>query len=187
MVELSKIIDTFRAGPGFLARENTIPELVEFVELLVAHQVTQLVNVRTVPRSRHNPQFDIKALPASLAHAGIGYAHAPGPGGFRHAVQDPPNAGWRNLSFIGYADDMQTADFSAELTGLIELAQDERAALMCAQAVPRRCHRSLIADALLVHGVAACEIVSAKPLQAYRLTPFAHVRGLELTYPPEDD
>lgn len=159
----------------------------EFVELLVAHHVTQLVDVRTVPRSRHNPQFGIEALPASLARVGIGYAHAPGLGGFRHTVQDSPNAGWRNLSFRGYADYMQTADFSAELTGLIELAKDERAVLMCAEAVPWRCHRSLIADALLVHGVPICEVVSAKRLQAHRLTPFARVHGLALTYPPEDD
>ncbi|HZV94147.1 MAG TPA: DUF488 domain-containing protein [Caldimonas sp.] len=159
----------------------------EFIDLLVAHDVTQLVDVRTVPRSRHNPQFGIEALPASLAHAGIGYAHAPGLGGFRHAVQDSPNSGWRNLSFRGYADYMQTADFSAELTGLIELAKEERAVLMCAEAVPWRCHRSLIADALLVHGIASCEIVSARRLQVHRLTSFARVRGLDLTYPPEGE
>ena len=156
-----------------------------FLEMLLAHGVTQLVDVRTVPRSRHNPQFSQESLPASLARAGIGYVHAPGLGGFRHAAADSPNAGWRNLSFRGYADYMQTADFEADLAGLIELARDNRVALMCAEAVPWRCHRSLIADALLVHGIGSCEIASPTRLQAHRLTPFARVSGLGLSYPPE--
>ena len=158
----------------------------EFIELLVAHGVTQLVDVRSVPRSRHNPQFNIDSLPASLANAGIGYAHAPGLGGFRHAAADSANAGWRNLSFRGYADYMQTADFAADLTSLIELARHDRVALMCAEAVPWRCHRSLIADALLVHGITSCEVASPKRLQTHRLTPFARVTGLELSYPPPE-
>jgi len=157
----------------------------EFVAMLVAHQVTQLVDVRTVPRSRHNPQFNGDALAASLATAGIGYVHAPGLGGFRRAAPDSPNAGWRNLSFRGYADYMQSAEFAENLFGLIELARHDRVALMCAEAVPWRCHRSLIADALVVHGVGTCEIASANRLQPHRLTPFAQVRGLELSYPPE--
>ena len=161
-----------------------------FIELLVAHGVTQLVDVRTVPRSRHNPQFNKDALPAPLAAANIGYAHASGLGGFRPTTPDSPNAAWRNLSFRGYADYMQTTDFAANLTSVIELARTDRVALMCAEAVPWRCHRSLIADALLVHGVAACEIVSAKRLQPHKLTPFARVRGEEITYPfvePQSD
>jgi len=154
-----------------------------FIELLVAHGVTQLVDVRTVPRSRHNPQFNKDALPAPLAAANIGYAHASGLGGFRPTTSDSPNAGWRNLSFRGFADYMQTTDFAANLASVIELARTDRVALMCAEAVPWRCHRSLIADALLVHGVAACEIVSPKRLQPHKLTPFARVRGEEITYP----
>lgn len=154
-----------------------------FIELLVAHGVTQLVDVRTVPRSRHNPQFNEDALPAPLAAANIGYAHASGLGGFRPTTPDSPNAGWRNLSFRGYADYMQSTDFAANLRSVIELARTDRVALMCAEAVPWRCHRSLIADALLVHGVVACEIVSPKRLQAHKLTPFARVRGEEITYP----
>ena len=154
-----------------------------FIELLVAHGVTQLVDVRTVPRSRHNPQFNEDALPAPLAAANIGYAHASGLGGFRPTTPDSPNAGWRNLSFRGYADYMQSTDFAANLRSVIELARTDRVALMCAEAVPWRCHRSLIADALLVHGVTACEIVSPKRLQAHKLTPFARVRGEEITYP----
>ncbi|MEP7281641.1 MAG: DUF488 domain-containing protein [Rubrivivax sp.] len=158
-----------------------------FVALLAAHDVTQVIDVRTVPRSRHNPQFNRDSLPASLAEAGIGYAHAPGLGGFRPAAADSSNTGWRKLSFRGYADYMQTPDFEADLVGLIELARDQRVALMCAEAVPWRCHRSLIADALLVHGVASCEIVSPTRLQSHRLTPFARVCGLELSYPGEPE
>ena len=155
----------------------------EFVKLLAAHSVTQLVDVRTVPRSRHNPQFNADALPDSLESAGIGYVHAPGLGGFRPTSADSPNDGWRNLSFRGYADYMQSPDFADNLVSLIELARRDRVVLMCAEAVPWRCHRSLIADALLVHGIASCEIVSAKRLQAHRLTPFARVRGSAITYP----
>jgi len=157
----------------------------EFIAMLVAHRVSQLIDVRTVPRSRHNPQFNADSLAASLAAAGIGYVHAPDLGGFRRAAPDSPNAGWRNLSFRGYADYMQSAEFAENLFALIELARRDRIALMCAEAVPWRCHRSLIADALVVHGVATCEIASASRLQAHRLTPFARVRGCELSYPPE--
>ena len=154
-----------------------------FLELLRGHTVTQLVDIRTVPRSRHNPQFNQEALQASLAGAGIGYAHAPGLGGFRRPATESPNAGWHNLSFRGYADYMQTPDFDAELRSLLELARTDRVAIMCAEAVPWRCHRSLIADALTVHGVTTGEIASAKRLQPHRLTPFACVHGGTLTYP----
>ena len=156
----------------------------EFIELLRGHGVTQLIDVRTVPRSRHNPQFNQDALQATLSGAGIGYAHAPGLGGFRRPSPESANAGWRNLSFRGYADYMQTPDFAAELTSLLELARTDRVALMCAEAVPWRCHRSLIADALTAHGVTSCEIASPKRLQPHRLTPFARVRGETITYPP---
>jgi len=154
-----------------------------FIELLRSHGVTQLVDVRTVPRSRHNPQFGQEALQASLAGAGIGYAHAPGLGGFRRPAPDSPNAGWRNLSFRGYADYMQTPEFDAELMNLLELARTDRVALMCAEAVPWRCHRSLIADALTAHGVTTCEIASPKRLQPHRLPPFARVHDRTVTYP----
>ena len=156
-----------------------------FVGLLRAHGVTQLIDVRTVPHSRHNPQYDTRALAVALADAGIGYEHAPGLGGFRRTSADSPNAGWRNLSFRGYADYMQSTDFDAELTNLRELAAHDRVALMCAEAVPWRCHRSLIADALVVRGIGVCEIAGEHRLAPHRLTPFACVHGQSITYPEE--
>ncbi len=157
-----------------------------FIELLCSHGVTQLIDVRTVPRSRHNPQFNQDALPAALAQADIGYAHAAGLGGFRSTTADSLNCGWRNLSFRGYADYMQTPDFGANLRSVIELSLTARVALMCAEAVPWRCHRSLIADALVVNGIPTCEIVSLKRLQPHKLTPFARVERREITYPKEE-
>jgi uncharacterized protein (DUF488 family) len=160
--------------------------LAEFIGLLAGNGVTHLVDVRTVPRSRHNPQFNRDALPGSLQGAGIGYTHVPGLGGFRQASPESANAGWRNASFRGYADYMQTAEFAQNLNGVIELAASERVALMCAEAVPWRCHRSLIADALLVRGIGVEEIVSATRRQPHRLTPFARVSGTSITYPAID-
>ena len=155
----------------------------EFVALLQAHGVQRVVDVRTVPRSRRNPQFGQDVLPGSLQGAGIGYVHLPGLGGLRRARPDSPNAGWRNASFRGYADYMQTPQFAAALERALELAGRERIALMCAEAVPWRCHRSLIADALLVRGIAAEDIASATRRTPHKLTPFARVRGTEITYP----
>jgi len=122
----------------------------EFIRLLQAHGATRVVDVRTVPRSRHNPQFDKASLPRSLKKAGLGYVHMPGLGGLRDAKLDSPNVGWRNASFRGYADYMQTPEFAQSLGELIRLANQDRIVLMCAEAMPWRCHRSLIADALLV-------------------------------------
>ena len=171
-------------APAVLTIGHSTRPLEEFIGLLHAHGVTQLIDVRTVPRSRHNPQFNADTLPRDLAAAQIGYAHADGLGGFRHASADSPNSGWRNLSFRGYADYMQTPDFAANLTSVIELAQHDRVALMCAEAVPWRCHRSLIADALVARGIPVAEIASVTRLQPHKLTPFAHVEGGAVTYPP---
>lgn len=155
----------------------------EFVALLRAHGVQRVVDVRTVPRSRRNPQFGQDVLPGSLQAAGIGYSHLPGLGGLRRARPDSPNAGWRNASFRGYADYMQTPQFATALEQAMELAGKERIALMCAEAVPWRCHRSLIADALLVRGIAAEDIASATRRTPHKLTPFARVHGTQITYP----
>jgi len=126
----------------------------EFLEMLRAHSVELLVDVRTVPRSRHNPQFNRDMLPGSLATVGIGYEHMPGLGGLRKPRADSRNTGWRNLSFRSYADYMQTAEFETNLAKLLELEGTRKTAIMCAESVPWRCHRSLIADALTVHGTA---------------------------------
>src|SRR6059058_6225206 len=144
--------------------------LGEFIALLKAHSVARLIDVRTVPRSRHNPQFDRDTLPAALAADGIGYEHVAGLGGFRRANPGSPNTGWRNVSFRGFADYMQTPEFSDNLAGLIEQAMRERIVLMCAEAVPWRCHRSLIADALMVHGIRVEEIINGTRRQVHALT-----------------
>lgn len=159
--------------------------LDEFIALLAAHSVSRLIDVRTVPRSRHNPQFNRDTLPAALEVAGIGYTHVAGLGGFRQTHPGSLNMGWRNVSFRGYADYMQTPEFAENLAGLIEQANRERIALMCAEAVPWRCHRSLIADALVVHGIRAEEIINATRLQVHTLTPFASVCGTVIIYPPQ--
>src|SRR5665213_2255946 len=159
--------------------------LGEFIGLLQAHAVTRVVDVRTIPRSWHNPQFNKDSLPHSLKKAGLSYVHMPGLGGLRHAKADSINMGWRNASFRGYADYMQTPEFAQALEELIELAKQQQIAIMCAEAVPWRCHRSLIADALLVRGIRAEDITSPTRCTLHTLTPFATVRGTTITYPAE--
>ena len=157
----------------------------EFLDLLKAHGVELLVDVRTVPRSRHNPQFNRDTLPRSLEQAGIRYEHMPGLGGLRHARKDSPNTGWKNLSFRGYADYMQTDEFAENLRALEDRDRTGRVAIMCAESVPWRCHRSLIADALTVRGVAVTHIMSETKANPHRLTSFAQVAGEHITYPAE--
>jgi uncharacterized protein (DUF488 family) len=157
----------------------------EFVGILEAHGIRQLVDVRTIPRSRHNPQFNRETLLRSLDVAGIRYHHMPGLGGLRHARPDSINAGWRNASFRGYADYMQTPEFRENLNQLIELASETPTVIMCAEAVPWRCHRSLIADALTARGIPVLEIMNAGQGKPHRLTPFAKVDGEQVTYPAE--
>lgn len=159
----------------------------EFVALLVAHGVTKLIDVRTVPRSRHNPQFNRDQLPDSLKEAGIAYEHRGALGGLRNTSTESPNQGWRNLSFRGYADHMQSREFRDAVDELIrETEQGERLALMCAEAVPWRCHRSLIADALLVRGMPCEDIRTPTQRMPHRITRFAKVRGIEITYPSDE-
>lgn len=155
-----------------------------FIDLLRRNGVGRVLDVRTVPRSRHNPQFNKETLPDTLAEAGIAYTHFPGLGGLRHALPDSPNGGWHNLSFRGYADYMQSAEFSGNVDQVAALAAKECCALMCAEAVPWRCHRSLIGDALLLRGVAVRDIIGPQEPKPHTLTPFARVDGLCITYPP---
>jgi uncharacterized protein (DUF488 family) len=173
------------AAPAILTIGHSTRPIAEFIQLLQAHGVRQVVDVRTIPRSRHNPQFNSEALAKALKRAGVGYCHLPGLGGLRHARSDSPNTGWRNASFRGYADYMQTTSFEQALEELIQLAPEGPLALMCAEAVPWRCHRSLIADALLARGLRVEHIISASSRRPHTLTPFARVHGARITYPAE--
>jgi uncharacterized protein (DUF488 family) len=155
----------------------------EFIGILEANGIRQLADVRTMPRSRRVPQFNRESLQASLRTGGILYRHMPGLGGLRHARRDSTNTGWRNASFRGFADYMQTPEFRENLEKLIEFAGQAPTAIMCAEAVPWRCHRSLIADAVAARGIQAIEILSAKQSRPHALTPFAQVNGSEVTYP----
>ena len=155
----------------------------EFIRLLLAHRVDRLIDIRTIPRSGHNPQFNRDQLSAALRRAGIRYTHVAGLGGLRRPRPDSVNRGWRNAGFRGYADYMQTATFEKSLQRCMDLAKTEQIALMCAEAVPWRCHRSLVADALLVRGVTVSEITSGIRARPHSLTPWAEVDGVTITYP----
>ena len=157
----------------------------DFVRILNTYGIEALVDIRTVPKSRHNPQFHIDSLRASLPDNGIAYQHLAALGGLRHASKDSPNKGWRNTSFRGYADYMATPEFAAGLAELLAMAADQTTAIMCAEAVPWRCHRSLVGDALLLRGVDVIDIYDEKKAQPERLTSFAVVDGQTLTYPAE--
>jgi uncharacterized protein (DUF488 family) len=148
--------------------------------------VTLLADVRTVPRSRHTPQWNREAAAAALTARGIRYHHLPRLGGFRKPRLDSPNTGWRNLSFRGYADHMATADFAAGLEELMALARAAPTAVACTEAVPWRCHRSLLADALTVRGIEVRHLVSPTSTRPHTLTPFACVEGGLITYPDPD-
>jgi uncharacterized protein (DUF488 family) len=154
-----------------------------FLELLRAHGVKRVIDVRSIPRSRHNPQFNREILSRKLRSARIGYVHLRKLGGLRHARRDSPNMGWRNTSFRGFADYMQTPGFETGLERLIKLAKQKPSALMCAEAVPWRCHRSLIADALVVRGIRVTDIIGGKRSHVHVLTSFGRVRGDRITYP----
>ncbi len=151
----------------------------EFIRMLATHGVETLVDVRTIPRSRHNPQFNREMLPQSLQAACIEYVHMPGLGGLRHPRRDSVNTGWRNLSFRGFADYMRTPEFATALAQLIELSSASCTAIMCSEALPWRCHRSLIADALTVHGIPVEHIMSVASRKPHTLTSFAHVDNAE--------
>lgn len=158
-------------------------DLGSFVRLLQDKGVTCVVDVRTIPKSRHNPQFNKDALPASLRAVEIAYQHMTELGGLRHPVPNSCNQAWRNASFRGFADYMQTPEFNRGLRKLITMAEKDWIVLMCAEAVPWRCHRSLIADALLVRGIHVEHILSATRSQPHAITSFAHVQRTHVVYP----
>jgi uncharacterized protein (DUF488 family) len=155
----------------------------DFIEILRSHGVTQLVDVRSMPHSRRHPQFNRESLAVSLKSAGIRYRHMPGLGGRRRPRAGSINTGWRNASFRGYADYMQTAQFRDNLQRLIDLSSDASTAIMCAEALPWRCHRSLISDALVARGIPVLAILSVTEIRPHELTSFAEVQGAEVTYP----
>jgi uncharacterized protein (DUF488 family) len=166
----------------FTIGHSTLP-LETFIERLKAFGVQRVVDVRTVPRSRHNPQFDRATFPQAVRRAGIGYIHLKGLGGLRHARPDSVNMGWHNASFRGYADYMQTEEFRRNLERLLRIAGETTVVLLCAEAVPFRCHRSLIADALTVAGVEVRHIASARTAKPHRLTPWIKIEDDQITYP----
>lgn len=155
----------------------------EFVDMLKTYGVTLLVDVRTVPRSRHSPQFNKEAIPNTLKTQGTKYIHIPGIGGMRRPKHDSINLAWRNSSFRGYADFMQTQEFTDNLLKIVALARENRLALMCTEALPWRCHRNLISDALVVRHVKVEHIISATSCLNHELNEMAHVEGTQITYP----
>jgi uncharacterized protein (DUF488 family) len=171
-------------GAVFTLGHSTLP-IERFIAVLQTYGIERLADIRTIPRSRHNPQFNNTALADSLTAQHLEYVHIKVLGGLRHPRKDSPNTGWRNKGFRGFADYMQTAEFQDALQALMRMSHEKRVAIMCAEAVPWRCHRSLVADALSVRGVPVVEILSESNYRMHTLTRFAQVEGVRITYPPD--
>ncbi len=174
---------TVKTGTRIFTVGHSTRTLDEFVSLLRAYGVQRVVDIRSIPRSRHNPQFNAESLRRFLRNRRINYRHMKGLGGLRHARVDSPNRGWRNASFRGFADYMQTPDFEKALQKLIALAPLKNTAILCAEAVPWRCHRSLVGDALTVRGIQVEDILSGSSAKLHTLTPMARVHGTRIIYP----
>ena len=157
--------------------------LEEFVLLLKTYEVTMILDVRSIPRSRHNPQFNKETLPNTLKPHNIKYFHMPDIGGLRRPKQDSVNLAWKSSTFRGYADYMQTKEFTDDLLKIIALAKENRLALMCAEALPWRCHRSLISDALVIRHIKVEHIISPTSCINHQLNEMAQVEGTRITYP----
>ncbi len=157
----------------------------DFLEILKHYNITEVVDIRTIPKSRHNPQFNGPELAHALRNHHIGYRHEKDLGGLRHANINSINMAWRNSSFRGYADYMQTTEFKDGIKELIKISHEKVVAIMCAEAIPWRCHRSLIGDALLAHGIEVEDIYSIASAKPHKLTPWAVVNGTNITYPAE--
>jgi len=175
------------ARPTILAVGHSTRTWEEFVALLEAHGVDVLADVRTVSRSRANPQYSLERMSQALAEAGIRYVHLPALGGLRRPRPDSTNLSWEHSGFRGYADYMETPEFEEAVRGLLRLAATGRTAVMCAEGNPFRCHRRLLADALVARGVPVAHIVSRKTARPHALTPFARVEGTKVTYPGGSD
>jgi|SRR5579872_3419567 len=157
--------------------------LEDFLAILKQYHITELIDIRTIPKSRHNPQFNGDQLAHVLRNHHIGYRHQKDLGGLRHAHKDSINTAWENASFRGYADYMQTDEFQKGIKELTETAHHKTVAIMCAEAVPWRCHRSLVGDALLAHKIDVEDIYSITSVKKHTLTPWAVVHGTTITYP----
>jgi uncharacterized protein (DUF488 family) len=158
----------------------------DFLDILRAYAITEVVDIRTIPKSRHNPQFNGDELAHALRNHHIGYRHQKNLGGLRHTHKNSINTAWQNASFRGYADYMQTEEFKEGITTLLEIAHHKSVVIMCAEAVPWRCHRSLVGDALLVRGIDVEDIYSMTSVKPHILTPWAVVKGTEITYPAQN-
>jgi uncharacterized protein (DUF488 family) len=183
-------METKQKGRAVYTIGHSTRPLEKFVQMLNAHAIGKLIDIRTVPRSAMNPQFNRESLPSELAKAGIRYEHLAELGGLRKARADSVNTGWKNASFRGYADYMQTPAFANAIGHLMSEAREERVCIMCAEAVPWRCHRNLVADALMARGIAVNHIVNASRshpdgLRHHTMTAFARVRGEHVAYPAE--
>jgi len=178
--------DALKEAPLVCTVGHSNRPIEEFIDLLRRNAVEHVIDVRTVPRSRHNPQYGQDMLPPSLQSNAIAYSHLPGLGGLRKPRPDSSNLGWRNLSFRGYADYMQTSAFADNIDVVVKLAEARRCTLMCAEAVPWRCHRSMIADALLIRGLRVEDIIGPGGRRPHVLTAFAQVSGTRIHYPASD-
>ena len=184
--EIDIVADDEGSAPGrpliYTVGHSTRP-IKEFIDILQTYAIEQLVDVRSIPGSSANPQFNKETISRSLAEVQISYYHHQALGGLRHVQADSPNTGWRNVSFRGYADYMLTSAFHTALEQLIALASTEYTVIMCAEAVPWRCHRSLIADALTVRGVIVYDLFSRTQCKQHNLTSFAVIKDGMVTYP----
>jgi uncharacterized protein (DUF488 family) len=169
--------------PTVYAIGHSTRTIDEFIEILRAHSISMLADIRTIPKSRHNPQFNEDELTRSLEDKGITYMHFKELGGLRKAKKDSVNTGWQNASFRGFADYMQTREFASAIRRLMQLAKQGRVAVMCAEGNPFRCHRSLVADALTVRKVRVLHVASKTSVREHTLTRFAKVSGTRITYP----
>lgn len=175
--------------PSLFTIGHSTRSLDELVDLVRGHEIATLVDVRTVPRSRFNPQFNRDRLEKDLREAGLEYIHFPSLGGLRKPRPDSVNNAWKNASFRGFADYMGTSEFDLGVSELVEKSRMQTTAIMCAEAVPWRCHRSLVSDSMTVRGVKVRHIISQRETKTHTLTEFAAVDGISITYPatPRDE
>jgi uncharacterized protein (DUF488 family) len=155
----------------------------KFIAILKIYGIEQVVDIRTIAKSHYNPQFNDVAFKKSLHHAHISYLHLKGLGGLRRTTKQSINTAWRNASLRGYADYMQTEEFKKNLLELLDRAKKYITVIMCAEALPWRCHRSLIGDALLTYGIEVLDIFNEHSAKPHTLTPWARINGHEVTYP----